>query len=71
VAGGVLLIAIGRRLRARSRRGRRAALAAAIPLLANPPFGTARGIYTCWALVNDDARRAFGQLPLAPDTIRI
>jgi hypothetical protein len=70
VAGGLLLIAIGRRLLARSRRARRAALVAAVPLLAIPPFGTALGIYTCWALVNDDARRAFGQSPLAPDTIK-
>jgi hypothetical protein len=71
LAGGITLIVIGRRLAVRTRRGRLAALVAAVPLLAVPPFGTALGIYTFWTLVNDDARRAFGQPPPTPDTIRI
>jgi hypothetical protein len=30
------------------------------------PFGTALGVYTGWVLLNDDARRAFGRRPRAP-----
>jgi MFS family permease len=71
IVGGLLIMAVGRLILARAPRGRRAALMAAVVLLVIPPFGTALAIYTCWTLVNDDARRSFGQSPLAPDTIRI
>lgn len=66
LAGGAAMMAIGRALRLRHTGGRRAALVAAacnLPLL---PFGTALGIYTFWALVNDEARREFGRPPRAP-----
>ena len=49
-------------IRRRSRRGRLAALALAIPNLVLVPFGTALGVYTFWVLLNNDARRAFGRL---------
>ena len=50
-------------IRRRSRRGRLAALALAIPNLVLVPFGTALGVYTFWVLLNNDARRAFGRPP--------
>ncbi|MEZ5317873.1 MAG: LPXTG cell wall anchor domain-containing protein [Vicinamibacterales bacterium] len=60
VAGGSL-VAAGRALRRRSSPGRRAALGLAVPQLLVVPFGTALAIYTCWVLLNDDARREFGR----------
>ncbi len=59
-AGGALMIGAGRALIARRRRGRTAALLLGIVNLFLLPFGTALGVYTCWTLLNDEARRAFG-----------
>jgi hypothetical protein len=66
VAGGAMM-AIGRSLGARRPGGRLAALMAAAVNLAILPFGTALGIYTVWALINDEARVAFGRRARAPD----
>ena len=60
-AAGAGLVATGRGLARRRPTGRTAALALAVPTLAVVPFGTALGIYTFWVLLNDEARRAFGQ----------
>ena len=69
-ASGILLLALGvaaltaaAGLRRRRPAARIAALALAVPNLVIVPFGTALGIYTIWALVNDDARREFGRPP--------
>jgi hypothetical protein len=59
--GGVSALVIGRALRRRHGWGRMAALILAIPNLLFVPFGTALSIYACWVLLNDDARREFGQ----------
>src|ERR1051325_7925268 len=56
---GALVIASG--LRHRRPVARYAALALSIPNLVIVPFGSALGIYTIWALVNDDARAEFGR----------
>jgi hypothetical protein len=37
-----------------------------VPNLLVIPFGTALGVYTFWALLNDEARRVFGRPPRAP-----
>jgi len=58
---GLLMIAIGHGLRRRVSGSRHAALAAAVPALLLIPFGTALALYSCWTLLNDDARRAFGR----------
>jgi hypothetical protein len=67
---GILLVALGaaawlaaRGLQRRRPTGRLVALALAIPNLVIVPFGTALGVYTIWALINDDARQAFGRPP--------
>jgi len=67
---GALLVALGaaawlaaRGIHRRRPTGRLAALALAIPNLVIVPFGTALGVYTIWALINDDARREFGRPP--------
>jgi hypothetical protein len=60
LTGGALTV-IGRALLNRRPFARPAALLLAIPSLLAVPFGTALAIYTCWALLNDDARRAFGR----------
>ena len=67
--GGVIMMAVGQALRRRSRGGRLAALLFALPTLALVPFGTALGLYTYWALLNDDAREAFGRPTRASHTI--
>lgn len=61
VPGGVLMIATGRGLVARRSGARLGALLLALPNLCALPFGTALGVYTLWALLNDDARGAFGR----------
>jgi hypothetical protein len=61
VPGGVLMIATGRGLVARRPGARLGALLLALPNLCALPFGTALGVYTLWALLNDDARGAFGR----------
>jgi hypothetical protein len=66
---GVVMMVVGRALRHRRPGGRRAALALALPNLLLLPFGTALGLYTCWTLVNDDARRAFGRPARASHTM--
>lgn len=64
--GGALMVATGRAVVARRSYGRPAALLLATVNLGLLPFGSALGIYTLWALLNDDARRAFGRPPRAP-----
>lgn len=64
--GGAIMIVVGKALIARRRHGRPAALLTAVVNLFLLPFGTALGIYTFWALLNDDARREFGRRPRAP-----
>lgn len=61
--GGGATVLTGWALKRRSRRGRLAALALAVPNLVLVPFGTALGVYTFWVLLNNDARRAFGRPP--------
>ncbi len=61
VMGGWLMMATGRGLVARRPRARLSALLLALPGLCALPFGTALGVYTLWALLNDDARGAFGR----------
>ena len=56
---GTITILVGRALVGRHSIGRSAALALAVPSLVVIPFGTALAVYTFWALLNDDARRAF------------
>ena len=58
--GGAITLLVGHWLRRRHRIGRPSALALAVPNLLLVPFGTALGVYTFWALLNDDARREFG-----------
>ena len=58
---GGLMIATGRGLIARRPRARLGALLLALPGLCALPFGTALSFYTVWALLNDDARGAFGR----------
>jgi hypothetical protein len=62
-AGGGAALAVGRALRRRRPRARKAALALAVPNLVIVPFGTALGAYTFWVLLNDDARGEFGRPP--------
>jgi hypothetical protein len=66
LVGGGAMIATGRALLARRGSGRPAALWVAVVNLVVLPFGTALGIYTFWALLNDDARREFGCRPRGP-----
>ncbi len=61
VSGGGLMIATGRGLIARRPKARLGALLLALPGLCVLPFGTALSFYTVWALLNDDARGAFGR----------
>lgn len=61
LTGGLVMIATGRGLLARRRGARWGALALALPNLCGLPFGTALAVYTLWALLNDDARLAFGR----------
>ena len=61
VTGGILMIVTGRGLAARRPKARLGALLLALPNLCALPFGTALGAYTLWALLNDDARSAFGR----------
>jgi hypothetical protein len=63
VAAGAAMMLVGRSLVRRHRRGRYAALIAAIANLAVVPFGTALGIYSFWTLLNDEARREFSGAP--------
>jgi len=63
---GVLAVWGGRAL-LRGRSGARAGvLALAVLNLVLVPFGTALAVYTCWVLLNDDARRQFGRAPRSP-----
>lgn len=66
VAAGALMVVTGYGLVARRRLARLQALALAVPGLCALPFGTALSAYTLWALLNDDARRAFGRRPRGP-----
>jgi len=61
VAGAGALLVAGRGLERRRPGDRYLALLVAVPNLILVPFGTALGIYAFWVLLNDDARRAFGQ----------
>jgi hypothetical protein len=61
VAAGALTAAVGRGLLGRHRGARFGALLLAVPGLCVLPFGTALSVYTVWALLNDDARGAFGR----------
>lgn len=63
LVGGGLMLWAGRAVLARRPSGRPAALWLALVNLCVIPFGTALGIYTYWALLNDDARVAFGRAP--------
>ena len=65
---GALMAVTGRGLVARQPRARFGALVLALPNLCALPFGTALGVYTLWALLNDDARRAFGRPPRGSTT---
>jgi hypothetical protein len=69
-ASGLLLLTLGAGalaaasgIRRRRPAARVAALALAVPNLVIVPFGTVLGVYTIWALINDDARREFGRPP--------
>jgi hypothetical protein len=64
--GGAVAIAVGRGLVARRPSARPMALLLALVHLCALPFGTALGVYTFWALLNDDARREFGRRLRAP-----
>jgi len=71
-ASGLLLLTLGAGalaaasgIRRRRPAARIAALALAVPNFVIVPFGTLLGIYTVWALINDDARREFGRPPRA------
>ena len=57
---GLAMVLTGRALLRRRAAGRLTALCCAVPNLALVPFGTALGVYTCWVLLNEDARREFG-----------
>jgi len=59
--GGVISTVVGVALARRQPFARLAALIFAVPNLVLAPFGTALGIYSCWVLLNDDARRTFGR----------
>lgn len=59
--GGWAMVLIGRAVVARLPIGRPAALLMAAVNLGILPFGTALSVYTLWALLNDDARSAFGR----------
>jgi len=63
IAGGAVMLLVGRALARRQQSGRVLALVLAVPNLVLVPFGTALGIYTFWVLLNDDARREFGRPP--------
>jgi len=65
-AGGVTSTAVGLALGRRKPFARMAALLFAVPNLVLAPFGTALGIYSCWVLLNDDARRTFGRAGADP-----
>lgn len=67
LAGGAGMVAVGRAIGRRQSSGRAMAFVAATINLALLPFGTALGIYTFWALLNDEARREFGQPVRAPE----
>jgi hypothetical protein len=67
-AAGAVALGVGRLLGRRRAGARLAALLLAGPNLLLAPFGTALGIYTCWVLLNDDARRAFGR-PVRATTV--
>lgn len=48
---------------------RAAVLGLAVPNLVLVPFGTALAAYTCWVLLNDDARRQFERIASATATM--
>ncbi len=58
---GISMMLGGRALLRGQRRARAAVLGLAVPNLLLVPFGTALAAYTCWVLLNDDARRQFGR----------
>ena len=60
-AGSLGALATAEGLQRRRPGGRLAALALSLVNLVIVPFGTALGVYTLWALLNDDARREFGR----------
>jgi hypothetical protein len=66
ILAGVLTFLIGRALVARRPRGRSAAIALAVPSLIVVPFGTALAVYSFWTLLNDDARREYGNKSMRP-----
>lgn len=59
--GGLAMLLVGLALGRRRPFARHTALGLAVPNLILAPFGTALGIYSCWVLLNDDARRAFAR----------
>ncbi|HET9369731.1 MAG TPA: hypothetical protein VFO19_05765 [Vicinamibacterales bacterium] len=61
ILGGAAMAAAGRGLLRRRSGSRFATLILAAPNAVLAPFGTALGVYACWTLLNDDARRAFGR----------
>jgi hypothetical protein len=65
--GGVAMGGTGWALKRRHGRARMASLCLAVPNLVFVPFGTALGVYTLWVLLNDDARKAFGQQCVIPN----
>jgi hypothetical protein len=67
LAGGAGMVLVGRAIGRRQSSGRAMAFVAATINLALLPFGTALGIYTFWALLNDEARREFGRPVRAPE----
>lgn len=70
--GGVISTVVGVALGRRQPVARLAALIFAVPNLVLAPFGTALGIYSCWVLLNDDARRAFGRAAAdAPQLVQV
>jgi hypothetical protein len=65
-AGGTAALVVGLALGRRRPFARPGALVLAVPHLVLAPFGTALAVYSCWVLLNDDARRAFGRGPIDP-----
>ncbi len=68
-AAGLALVLTGRAVLRRRPAARPAALILALPNLLVVPFGTALAVYTYWAMLNDDARRAFGRRVRGPQDL--
>ena len=65
VLGAAMALA-GRALRGHHSKARFAVLILSVVNLVVVPFGTALAIYSCWVLLNDDARHQFGRAPRGP-----